>query len=228
MRTHRFTSLLFQSLLHQGISLLAFAGIIDAKSADFVSIPSSSGHQFTAGRFPARTDARPACFNPFFIRASVYCAFSGRAWGACMGVFQSLLHQGISLLRRGPSPRTERTQSVSIPSSSGHQFTGLAAQPRAVLQRTSFNPFFIRASVYWPARAADAGPTPTRFQSLLHQGISLLKCELCGIKLEDDFVSIPSSSGHQFTGPGRRRGQPRPFPFQSLLHQGISLLDPAR
>ena len=38
-----------------------------------VSIPSSSGHQFTVHLQLTRTRFLGARFNPFFIRASVYC-----------------------------------------------------------------------------------------------------------------------------------------------------------
>ena len=66
----------FQSLLHQGISLLN------------LEIP----------RYGIENLVR---FNPFFIRASVYCI---RAVDApqriLLAQFQSLLHQGISLLTR--------------------------------------------------------------------------------------------------------------------------------
>ena len=63
---------------------------------------------------------------------------------------------------------------VSIPSSSGHQFTAARA-PRLARHGTA------------------------RFQSLLHQGISLLQRPLGHEPLQPVHVSIPSSSGHQFT-----------------------------
>ena len=64
------------------------------------------------------------CFNPFFIRASVYW-IAGRPYAELLAIalFQSLLHQGISLL--GVSYAVSSSSSVR-----------------------RFNPFFIRASVY--------------------------------------------------------------------------------
>ena len=66
---------------------------------------------------------------------------------------------------------------VSIPSSSGHQFTVIGMIGLENGQNTAF-------------------------QSLLHQGISLLYAKLARKNaLFIIFVSIPSSSGHQFTVP---------------------------
>ena len=88
-----------------------------------------------------------------------------------------------------------------------------------------FNPFFIRASVYWERLSAGHKGFTIEFQSLLHQGISLLSPEKPYGNHGSYGVSIPSSSGHQFTGVyevvEREDGT---FEFQSLLHQGISLL----
>ena len=142
----------FQSLLHQGISLLASgaATSLTWKSGS-VSIPSSSGHQFTAGR-PCSSAWRQTSggFNPFFIRASVYCrATTGRGDAPGSPSFQSLLHQGISLLRWSDCDESADAAAVSIPSSSGHQFTVESA-------------------------INDRMEKELTFQSLLHQGISLL------------------------------------------------------
>ena len=64
-----------------------------------------------------------------------------------------------------------------------------------------------------------------RFQSLLHQGISLLSNERSPLPDDPGGVSIPSSSGHQFTGRWGGLVQSAGCRmFQSLLHQGISLL----
>ena len=140
---------LFQSLLHQGISLLEYQkGTVLADGRVSVSIPSSSGHQFTEG----------------VIRANSFTRLSG---------FQSLLHQGISLLLSLFIRIGVARSAVSIPSSSGHQFTVCSVFFLRVGRGASFNPFFIRASVYCEPEDAD-------------------------IKWQD-LVSIPSSSGHQFT-----------------------------
>ena len=61
----------FQSLLHQGISLLGPDGRPAGGHAAVVSIPSSSGHQFTVHHLNGKC-SQELCFNPFFIRASVY------------------------------------------------------------------------------------------------------------------------------------------------------------
>ena len=191
---------LFQSLLHQGISLLQGEDRSDHCRPDGVSIPSSSGHQFTACGWWRRASPRRSRFNPFFIRASVYChAYVTRYKPHPRAMFQSLLHQGISLLREAARKHGISHETVSIPSSSGHQFTGgcrclvlggaIAVSipsssghqftasncfPLWESRLPSFNPFFIRASVY-----CNAPPSPT---------------PSCAAP-----VSIPSSSGHQFT-----------------------------
>ena len=64
-------------------------------------------------------------FNPFLVRASVYCGMSSRWMTPCNPyLFQSLLSQGISLL-------------------------GDATLRRRGGGARSFNPFLVRASVYW-------------------------------------------------------------------------------
>ena len=122
----------------------------DAREERAVSIPSSSGHQFTecsskqwkSGLFSwfqsllhqgisllfaiwhPGAIVEKECFNPFFIRASVYCRKFFFFKEFVMNEFQSLLHQGISLLKfLHPATRAAELD--------------------------SFNPFFIRASVYW-------------------------------------------------------------------------------
>ena len=115
----------------------------------WVSIPSSSGHQFTACRRLRACASSPNSFNPFFIRASVYWVLRTRSSMSSLSLFQSLLHQGISLLFLDKS------------------------QCDPYLRR--FNPFFIRASVYWNAEPPIMRAPSLMFQSLLHQGISLLE-----------------------------------------------------
>ena len=139
-----------------------------------VSIPSSSGHQFTGrhGAIPVRRVR--AGFNPFFIRASVYWVMPLSIKSRLVRQFQSLLHQGISLLA---SSVLMRRWTSCLFQSLLHQGISLLGLPLCSCMQ-----------VY------------TMFQSLLHQGISLLfasPCRGCGA---DSFkVSIPSSSGHQFT-----------------------------
>ena len=153
----------FQSLLHQGISLLmVLKSESEIHETLIVSIPSSSGHQFTGSTLRLAGETGTS-------------------------VFQSLLHQGISLLA------FLRTSSgglgfVSIPSSSGHQFTGRPILPdtpastkfqsllhqgisllsvitefKKDIQRNRFNPFFIRASVYWLPSGRGTGSLSGRF-----------------------------------------------------------------
>ena len=174
-----------------------------------VSIPSSSGHQFTAQPGARRAlQARP-CFNPFFIRASVYCPggclFEGLASVHGFNPFfirASVYWPDIAILGR-LAPR-----SVSIPSSSGHQFT---EWPSYRSRKTSF------PSVSIPSSSGHQFTGHKKrllnalgfllFQSLLHQGISLLRTRGPVGVVRDDAVSIPSSSGHQFTD-WRRRSRP--------------------
>ena len=63
---------LFQSLLHQGISLLDSIELAKKFTRKYVSIPSSSGHQFTGLEMGHIRETALKRFNPFFIRASVY------------------------------------------------------------------------------------------------------------------------------------------------------------
>ena len=142
----------FQSLLHQGISLLHDGTHPQGKGAGYVSIPSSSGHQFTDLRWCRKMGGYPKSFNPFFIRASVYCAVvmavEARGWPRSFNPFfirasVYCVYQTLAGVRSAAY--------VSIPSSSGHQFTGNCGANLCARTASSFNPFFIRASVYcWP------------------------------------------------------------------------------
>ncbi len=163
----------FQSLLHQGISLLAALEAKRRKNSRRVSIPSSSGHQFTARRSQKCRRDVCTCFNPFFIRASVYCHPAGLRASGQAGGFQSLLHQGISLLVSPIAPSSISIEQVSIPSSSGHQFTAR------------------------PASALGASPDPVSIPS--SSGHQFTAWNEVINELLDQGVSIPSSSGHQFT-----------------------------
>ena len=164
----------FQSLLHQGISLLPTPTSSACVPNSCVSIPSSSGHQFTETPMRTMKPSRAGSFNPFFIRASVYCPPRAGIECPCRRGFnpffirasvywKTIRGSGAGAITCGFNPffirasvycgatRTSaaRGVDVSIPSSSGHQFTGDPASrhPRHNLRRC-FNPFFIRASVY--------------------------------------------------------------------------------
>ena len=168
-----------------------------------VSIPSSSGHQFTGSeQLPWIWPSFGVRFNPFFIRASVYWPFRYCVRRNGLRPFQSLLHQGISLLSELDNvqravERAEAFQSllhqgisllgvgkaqhrrwqlgsVSIPSSSGHQFTARLRAGNA------------------PAKVLVSIPSSSGHQ---FTGISTSKCLTGSFRM----VSIPSSSGHQFT-----------------------------
>ena len=189
-----------------------------------VSIPSSSGHQFTGLRHLFLPPFRGMRFNPFFIRASVYCGATG-CFGARCTPFQSLLHQGISLLDFRLARRKREYALVSIPSSSGHQFTDVQAgnpplrvqalfqsllhqgisllqfeRRRRVLVHLEFQSLLHQGISLLHTSAFIVDPKLVPFQSLLHQGISLLHQSVRGVFLNVISVSIPSSSGHQFTG----------------------------
>ena len=214
----------FQSLLHQGISLLCPRWRATATSCA-VSIPSSSGHQFTGIRclgspLVGRNRFNPFFirasvywfalalapqsewhgFNPFFIRASVYWPCTRPPWPTCNSRFQSLLHQGISLL-------IEKCK-----------------EERRILNR-GFNPFFIRASVYWRTECASMTSANPPFQSLLHQGISLLCHAYPLVRTAAQAFQSLLHQGISLLGSMPRRVQAlEQRLFQSLLHQGISLL----
>ena len=247
------TPVVFQSLLHQGISLLkAMRNAAQQPLAWFQSLLHQGISLLDIAEEEFQSMMSAYCFNPFFIRASVYWPVELDWWEHGRAVtFQSLLHQGISLLRSWANGGTSPMRTVSIPSSSGHQFTdGGGARPRrvhdfcfnpffirasvywapacrrAALRRPSFNPFFIRASVYCSSFHFCSPSVWSLFQSLLHQGISLLRTTFsrsfdmkkdcfnpffirasvyCWAELviegtDQERVSIPSSSGHQFTG----------------------------
>ena len=217
--------MLFQSLLHQGISLLNSnfcvrflfcqcfnpffirasvyclpfpEGSHYAWQAQ-VSIPSSSGHQFTDGQ----------SFNAFhaFCNVSIPSSsghqFTGRTLfppnSRTIPSFQSLLHQGISLLRRRAVSAHCGAAPVSIPSSSGHQFTGERDGTQAPQRGGVSIPSSSGHQFTGPRLPIDDFKNLSVFQSLLHQGISLLTAS-------DLSQAV------------------RLILFQSLLHQGISLL----
>ena len=189
------------------------------------------------------------CFNPFFIRASVYCDPHDGAVLRALGPFQSLLHQGISLLRGqarrsapgapafqsllhqgisllvqpragcAPTARvgfnpffirasvyclksiaaSSRLKTVSIPSSSGHQFTAQAQGNDFQSYQLCFNPFFIRASVYCPTASARPAPCAAWVSIPSSSGHQFTESPLPDDPGGNRRVSIPSSSGHQFT-----------------------------
>ena len=138
-----------------------------------VSIPSSSGHQFTGKLQNANPDFAEQ-FQSLLHQGISLLLTSRRATPASSCMFQSLLHQGISLLVAFEDVGT-------------------------LLRHGRFNPFFIRASVYCSfakkfirtlARIVSIPSSSGHqftdrddlvdeigdllFQSLLHQGISLL------------------------------------------------------
>ena len=125
----------FQSLLHQGISLLLGAFIPHDTTLLAVSIPSSSGHQFT-GYYVPTVECKPhRCFNPFFIRASVYCSTGGprsRA-GRRTGFNPFFIRASVYWVDLLILFTEIRWLAVSIPSSSGHQFTGLRPKRLSVV-----------------------------------------------------------------------------------------------
>ena len=149
---------------------------IEEDNADMgVSIPSSSGHQFTAiiiGPAPGPPARR---FNPFFIRASVYCRAIAYIAVAARFEFQSLLHQGISLLNLHDAidkKRVAKFQSLL------HQGISLLIIKRnsSVYWKNSFQSLLHQGISLLNANSARRRPVSlaSTFQSLLHQGISLL------------------------------------------------------
>ena len=139
------------------------------------------------------------------------------AWDFQVIPFQSLLHQGISLLNAFPDTQVGRDTFVSIPSSSGHQFTGMI-DPRDTrtsgdVSIPSSSGHQFTAAILMIARAGWA----RSFQSLLHQGISLLGYGPVSKQGGRGKVSIPSSSGHQFTG----------MPLPTRSRKGISVSIPS-
>ena len=214
----------FQSLLHQGISLLE----VVAKGRPYAALGFQSllhqGISLLNPRVVMLDTFNASSFNPFFIRASVYCAPKGTFPSRLLG-------------------------SVSIPSSSGHQFTAFHRRVRRGAWHRGFNPFFIRASVYWtppwlPTREPKCVSIPSSSghqftgRVMLHSARDVAAVSIPSssghqftaenglrVPIDDDYVSIPSSSGHQFTGRNVAGAViVVVLQFQSLLHQGISLL----
>ncbi len=192
----------FQSLLHQGISLLVKLLTLNSTPSRIVSIPSSSGHQFTVRKMTVAKDVQQFSFNPFFIRASVY-------WFVFLGLFLCPFDtvsipssSGHQFTASNNVVYNATFPVVSIPSSSGHQFTV------HVLLATGINPGFVSI----PSSSGHQF-TATRPAATLYFPLP---------------VSIPSSSGHQFTARMQTPPSPKRSGFQSLLHQGISLLSDCR
>ena len=107
---------------------------------------------------PSSASTEAASFNPFLVRASVYCDGSVHfPRGRFRGQFQSLLSQGISLL----------TFLFSMPGiSTARLFQSLLSQGISLLRFSEalpadllggFNPFLVRASVYWRADRPSRG-----------------------------------------------------------------------
>ena len=240
----------FQSLLHQGISLLA-EGLRgpERRGPECVSIPSSSGHQFTVGigAYLAEISGKP--FQSLLHQGISLLSASLRMPPClCREEFQSLLHQGISLLDRHCDPAWAPPDYVSIPSSSGHQFTAYpAGNPPAWSASVSIPSSSGHQFTVWHVVSGLVGAA--LFQSLLHQGISLLPCGCVSttspIRCFNPFFIRASVYCHSIievqTKPGQRFNpffirasvychMIGAFPslfiyaFQSLLHQGISLL----
>ena len=137
----------FQSLLHQGISLLSLFGCLGASA--LVAFQSLLHQGISLLKTEGLTrDAAYKRFQSLLHQGISLLGPQGPAGGGGGNGFQSLLHQGISLLRNGRSAGTGRNSRVSIPSSSGHQFTGGSGSRFGQRQGQRFNPFFIRASVY--------------------------------------------------------------------------------
>ena len=218
---------LFQSLLHQGISLLLpQLEALTGRLPQFQSLL----HQGISLLLTVSNSANilGLSFNPFFIRASVYWLSMDMGYPNALIWFQSLLHQGISLLGEeyfnymidagyGFNPFFIRAsvywaRAPVRPAIAWHSFNPFFIRASVYwippgagtgAGTPGFNPFFIRASVYWDRDMADTPQTAGPFQSLLHQGISLLKLQIVS------------------------RYQLPLVKFQSLLHQGISLLNRA-
>ena len=191
---------------------------------DCVSIPSSSGHQFTANQFGTVRDWQKLVSIPSSSGHQFTENQLATSWTMQGNTFQSLLHQGISLLHGSVIRLLQRLRLCFNPFFiRASVYCALQAMGRT-LELGGFNPFFIRASVYWKARLSCPERQQAMFQSLLHQGISLLGRKIvfanqrrqrfnpffirasvyCSGGNRERYgptftVSIPSSSGHQFT-----------------------------
>ena len=146
-----------------------------ARRAFLVSIPSSSGHQFTAILRVGTRMLSPSVFQSLLHQGiSLLLITVVVDHHHLLRLFQSLLHQGISLLACSATRRNSKSTSFQ---SLLHQGISLLGGRFFCVRAPSFcfNPFFIRASVYCVREAFRTA--------------------------RNSIVSIPSSSGHQFTGP---------------------------
>ena len=139
-----------------------------------VSIPSSSGHQFTG--WPVRfVNSRRALVSIPSSSGHQFTDHDSVAYGS-------------------------RIDLVSIPSSSGHQFTGRHIILAIDAPAPGFNPFFIRASVYWHDRMVRVcSEMGLSFNPFFIRASVYWSARRPGPAVPYP-VSIPSSSGHQFTG----------------------------
>ena len=166
--------MMFQSLLHQGISLLGhFGGGRDALD-DGVSIPSSSGHQFTAlaaDRPGGLLDDDVSIPSSSGHQFTEYWNEQALEAAKRVSIPSSSGHQ---FTARQKKDRYGHEFTVSIPSSSGHQFTGSgpidgdADYEDVSIPSSSGHQF----TAFHMQRFLQIMLT---FQSLLHQGISLLE-----------------------------------------------------
>ena len=92
--------------------------------------------------------------------------------------------------------------------------------------REGFNPFLVRASVYWQQGVLQVEATLTLFQSLLSQGISLLAAATLYRETASlaGFQSLLSQGISLLEEQIWMQRSTRTSTFQSLLSQGISLL----
>ena len=174
-----------------------------------VSIPSSSGHQFTAWRPAVASRRRGTGFNPFFIRASVYCAARPRTGmtSGLVSIPSSSGHQFTALLL---GVAVADAGVVSIPSSSGHQFTGKERQQAARREAAVSIPSSSghQFTGYWDRTISTCGLLTVSIPSSSGHQFTVLPFQE-SLKAQLDQVSIPSSSGHQFTGPRAGRARRR-------------------
>ena len=168
-------------------------------------------------------------FNPFFIRASVYCC-PKRPWTIRRRPrFNPFFIRASVYCHQEQVPDSGLLLPVSIPSSSGHQFTGRNLISARVRCLPRFQSLLHQGISLLMDKETGATGIKTVFQSLLHQGISLLLIGNLATMMHR--VILFQSLLHQGISLLRYphgRGLPVSQWFQSLLHQGISLLPVCR
>ena len=143
-----------------------------------VSIPSSSGHQFTEFRHHAPRGHGHGVSIPSSSGHQFTVEWKSD-WVRIHGLkFQSLLHQGISLLGLSIQPEIRRLFRFQSLLHQGISLLCIVLKPYRFQERHKFQSLLHQGISLLSLRVPVRHWKTAGFQSLLHQGISLLPCKL--------------------------------------------------